>query len=165
MLLLDRLPRLGGPSGAALRSGLRPSAQTQLPSAPLGGDLENNCDKGTTKLRQQHKPHHIIGDQTANTIVETVGTARRRARVRYADMAQSALYLTRAQFFFDLNAQSNCCCTVFATGKATEARAVRLRHIARETLETQCEPPIAPASWDDFWRTGKNLEGELPHSI
>ena len=71
MLLLDRFPRLGGPSGAALRSGLRPSAQTQLPSAPLGGNLENSCDKGSTKLRQRH---HIIGT-TANTIVETAGTA------------------------------------------------------------------------------------------
>lgn len=132
LLLLDRLPRLGGPSGAALRSGLRPSAQTQLPSAPLGGDLENSCDKGTTKLRQRHKPHHIIGPQKpttiigtkANTIVETVGTARRRARVRYADLAQSALYLTRAQFFFDLNAQLNLFCTVFAAGKVAEARVV-----------------------------------------
>nr|DAM92589.1 MAG TPA: hypothetical protein [Caudoviricetes sp.] len=123
--------------------------------------MESNCDKGTTKLRQLH---HIIGTKV-NTIVETVGTARRRARVRYADMAQSALYLTRAQFFFDLNAQLNHCCTVFAIGKVAEARGIRLRHMARETLETQCELPIAPVSWDDFWRTGKNLEGELPHSI
>lgn len=122
-----------------------------------------------TKVRQSSDshtkaaPHHR--DPKANTIVETVGTARRRVRVRYADMAQSALYLTRAQFFFDLNAQSNRCCTVFATGKVAEARVVRLRHMARETLETQREPPIAPVSWDDFWRTGKNLEGEFPHSI
>ena len=162
--MLDRLPRLGGPSGAALRSGLRPSTQTQLPSAPLGGDLENSSVKGSTKLRQCHKSHHIIGT-TANTIVETAGTARRRARVRYADLAQSALYLTRAQFFFDLNAQLNLFCTMFAIGKVAEARVIRLRHMARETLETQCEPQIAPVSWDDFWRTGKNLEGELPHSI
>lgn len=118
-----------------------------------------------TKVRQSSDSKHHIIALTANTIVETVGTARRRARVRYADLAKSALYLTRAQFFFDLNAQLNRCCTVFATGKVAEARVIRLRHMARETLETQCEPPIAPVSWDDFWRTGKNLEGELPHSI
>lgn len=144
--------------------GFAPPLRRSFRRHRLGGDLENNCDKGSTKLRQPHKPHHIIGSK-ANTIVETAGTSRRRARVRYADMAQSALYLTRAQFFFDLNAQSNCCCTVFATGKVAEARVIRLRHMARETLETQCEPPIAPVSWDDFWRTWKNLEGELPHSI
>ena len=152
--------------------GFAPPLRRSFRRHRLGGDLENNCDKGSTKLRQPHKPHHIIGhkpttiiETTANTIVETAGTARRRARVRYADMAQSALYLTRAQFFFNLNAQSNRCCTVFATGKVAEARVVRLRHMSRETFETQCEPPIAPVNWDDFWRTGKNLEGELPHSI